>query len=400
MGKTMARQRKSVIAAVLCAGMLLPGVAVAAPPPAATAHDTRHHTQATLIDRMSRQEVVAYLRGHDLAPETVRNGVDLYLVTYRTTGADGRPTTASALTVLPRTDTRSLRTVTWLHGTRVYRGDTASVSDNLDRAAAVLFAAGGDAVVAPDYLGLGTGPGTHPYMLSRPTVSATLDALRASRTLAARSGRRLDREVLVSGFSQGGQASMLVGRALQGSREFELGGIAAIAGPYDIRGEELPAALDGRLDGVSAVVYLGYAMTAWNRSQKLYDSPSEAFRAPYDQVADSLFDSDHQEMDVVMALPSTPQELFTDEFLARLEHPTGALAEVLAANDDPCRWRPSVPVRLYAGTADRDVVFSNAESCESDLRARGARDVRLVNVGDVDHFGSAVVALPEIAREW
>ncbi|MBB4908168.1 hypothetical protein [Actinophytocola algeriensis] len=60
---------------------------------------------------------------------------------------------------------------------------------------------------------------------------------------------------------------------------------------------------------MSAVVYLGYAITAWNRSQKL----------------------------------------FTDEFLARLAHPTGALAEVLAANDDPSRWWPSVPVRLYAG---------------------------------------------------
>lgn len=151
---------------------------------------------------------------------------------------------------------------------------------------------------------------------------------------------------------------------------------------------------------MSAVVYLAYAITAWNRSQRLYDSPSEAFRAPYDQVVDLLFDSDHQEVDVVTSLPGTPRELFTDEFLALLEHPAGALAEVLAANDDPCRWRPTVPVRLYAGTADRDVVFSNAESCETDLRAHGARDVRLVDVGDVDHFGSAMAALPRIARDW
>lgn len=397
MGKTIGRKgRTRILAAVLCAGMLVPGAAVAAPEPVAV----EHHTQARLIDRMSQQEVITYLSGYDLDPATVRNGVDLYLMTYRTTGTDGRPTTASALTVLPHTGQRSLRTVAWLHGTRVFRGDTASQSDNLDRAAAVLFAAGGDAVVAPDYLGLGTGRGTHPYMLSRPTVTATVDALRAGRALASRSGKRLDRRVLVSGFSQGGQASMHVGRALQKSREFDLGGIAAIAGPYDIRGEELPAALDGRLDGVSAVVYLGYAITAWNRSQKLYDSPSEAFRAPYDRVVESLFDSDHQEADVVTALPGTPQELFTDAFLARLAHPTGALAEVLAANDDPCQWRPRVPVRLYAGRADRDVVFSNAESCEADLRAHGTRDVGLVDVGAVDHFGSAMVALPEIARDW
>ena len=389
------RTRKSIIAAVLCAGLLLPGVAVAAPPPAAV-----ERTQATLIDRLSRQEVVDYMVEHGIDPVDVRNGVDLYALRYRTTGVDGRPTTASALTVLPHTGARSLRTVTWLHGTLVYRGDAPSRNDNLDRAVAVLFAARGDAVVAPDYLGLGTGPGTHPYMLSRPTVTATVDALRASRGLAARSGKRLDGKVLVSGFSQGGQASMLVGRALQSSLEFDLGGIAAIAGPYDIRGEELPAALDGRLDGVSATFYLGYAITAWNRARPLYDSPSEAFRAPYDQVVESLFDSHHQEEDVVRALPATPQELFTDEFLARLANPTGALAEVLAAIDDPCEWRPRVPVRLYAGRADRDVVFTNAESCEADLRAHGTRDVRLVDLGETDHFGSAIAALPEITRNW
>lgn len=389
------RKRKSVIAVVLCAGLLLPGVAVAAPRPAAV-----ERTQATLIDRLSRQEVADYFTDRGIDPAGARNGVDLYAVRYRTTGVDGRPTTASALTVLPRTGERSLRTVTWLHGTLVYRGYAPSVSDNLDRAAAILFAAGGDAVVAPDYLGLGTGPGNHPYMLSRPTVTATVDAMRASRVLAARSGRRLDGKVLVSGFSQGGQASMLVGRALQSSREFDLGGIAAIAGPHDIRGEELPAALDGRLDGVSATFYLGYAITAWNRVHRLYDSPSEAFRAPYDQVVESLFDGNHEEEDVVRALPSTPQELFTDEFLALLAHPTGALAELLASIDDPCEWRPRVPVRLYAGRADRDVVFTNSESCAADLRAHGTRDVRLVDLGETDHFGSAEAALPEIARNW
>jgi hypothetical protein len=202
--------------------------------------------------------------------------------------------------------------------------------------------------------------------------------------------------VLVSGFSQGGQASMVVGRALQRSREFDLGAIAGIAGPYDIRGQELPAALDGRLDDISAMIYLGYAMTSWNRTYHLWDSPSEAFRAPYDQLAETWFDSDHTEESVVAAFPSTPRELFTDEFLARMAHPTGALAKALADNDDPCDWRPTVPVRLYAGTADRDVVFDNSQSCASDLRARGTRDVTLVNVGATDHFTTAMTALPQV----
>lgn len=392
-------RRTSVIAAILCAGLLVPTVAVATPTPTT---ETTQHTgtrgdllSAKLIQRMSKQEVADYLAGYDL-PVPTKNGVDLYLVTYRTVDTEGRPTTASALTVLPHTKNRDLRTVAWLHGTRVYRGYTGSLEDNLDRGAAVLFAASGYATVAPDYLGLGVGPGNHPYMLAKPTVTATMDALRASQSLATRAGKRLNRKTYVTGFSQGGQASMLVSEELQ--KRGNLAATAAIAGPHDIRGEELPAALDGRLDGVSAVLYLGYAMTAWNRYYPLYNSPSEAFRSPYDQVAEELFNGNHPEEEIIAGLPGTPQELFTDEFLAKMATPTGALQEVLESNDNPCDWRPRTPVRLYAGTADRDVVYSNSENCQTQLKANGAKNTTLINAGDVDHFGSAVASLPQILK--
>lgn len=392
-------RRTSVIAAILCAGLLVPTVAVATPAPTA---ETTQHTgirgdllSAKLIKRIPKQDVAAYLADFHLTVPT-RNGVDLYLITYRTVDAKGRPTTASALTVMPQTSNRNLRTVTWLHGTRVYRGYTGSMEDNLDRAAAVMFAASGYATVAPDYLGLGEGPGNHPYMLAKPTVTATMDALKASQSLAHHNDKRLNRKTYVTGFSQGGQASMLVSEELQ--RRGALAATAAIAGPHDIRGEELPAALDGRLDGVSAVLYLGYAMTAWNRYYPLYSTPSEAFRAPYDQIAEEMFNGNHPEEEVIAALPGTPQELFTDSFLAKMANPTGALQDVLRSNDNPCDWRPRTPVRLYAGTKDRDVVYSNSENCQTQLKANGAKDARLINAGEVDHFGSAMTSLPQILK--
>src|SRR5262245_944426 len=105
-------RRTKVIAAVLCAGLLVPGVAVAAPTPAAVTHQAEGRLlSAKVISQLSRQEVLAYLGDYDLDTSAVRNGVDLYLLTYRTTGVDGRPTTASALTVLPRTQKHTLRTL-------------------------------------------------------------------------------------------------------------------------------------------------------------------------------------------------------------------------------------------------------------------------------------------------
>ena len=44
-----------------------------------------------------------------------------------------------------------------------------------------LFASAGYAAVAPDYLGLGTGPGLHPYMDLSSEVTASVDMLDAGR---------------------------------------------------------------------------------------------------------------------------------------------------------------------------------------------------------------------------
>ncbi|MPZ80874.1 MAG: hypothetical protein GEV28_10930 [Actinophytocola sp.] len=383
-------RRTRVATAAVCAALMVvaPAVAVAAPAPVVAAQE---QVAATKIASMSRAEVAAYLTGYELDAGAVRHGVDLYRMTYRTRGVDGRPTTATALVAVPRGAGPGRPTVAWLHGTRANRDDTGSMSDNLDRAAAVQFATAGHVTVAPDYLGLGEGPGTHPYMISKPTVTASLDALRAASGLA-----RLDRRVLVTGFSQGGQASMLVARALQRDPHFRLGAVASISGPLDIRGAELPAALDGRLDGLSATLYLGYAMVAWNREYHLWDDPAEAFQAPYDQMMDTLFNSDTPEQDIVTSLPGSPEELFTTAFLAELRHPTGTLARVLRTNDDACRdWRPRVPVRLYTSTGDGDVAIANTLNCRDQLAESGVR-ASVVNLGDIDHVTAGRTAVPRV----
>lgn len=73
-------------------------------------------------------------------------------------------TTPSQLVALPKNGARHLSTASWLHGTTVYRKDVASENPKSnDRLAALLFASTGRAVSAPDYVGLGSGEGFHPY---------------------------------------------------------------------------------------------------------------------------------------------------------------------------------------------------------------------------------------------
>jgi acetyl esterase/lipase len=354
---------------------------------------------ATEVADLGPAEVAAVLQAAKFDPAPVRNGVTAYRVVYRTVGIGGEPTTASQLVALPKNDTSDLPVVSWLHGTTVYRGDVASVKDtSSDRAAALLFASTGKAVSAPDYLGLGEGPGAHPYGHPEATVSAPIDALRSARELAGRHGRTLDERVLISGFSQGGPATMLVGRALADGADsyFEPGALAPVGGPFNLTRFVADAA-DDRI--ANAQLYLAYLATAWDRMFGLYDVPQQAFREPYASQVDILFDGNHQPQEIVTALPKTSKELFTDDFLDSVRQPSPVWRRHLAPLDTTCDWRPEVPVHLYQAAGDRDVVFDNVRHCESQLTAKGVQP-EVSDLGEMDHNTSVRRAVPLIAEEF
>ena len=143
------------------------------------------HADATPVARLSRPatgRAAAPTPGFPAAAPDAR-ACCAYRLTYNTPGIGGAMTTASALVVLPRGGARRLRTVVYEHGTLVRRRDAPSGGmDNYAAQAATLIAgARGAAVVAPDYLGLGSGAGA-----DRPT--STRRPRRARRS--TRSGRR------------------------------------------------------------------------------------------------------------------------------------------------------------------------------------------------------------------
>ncbi|WP_405068676.1 hypothetical protein OG558_02045 [Kribbella sp. NBC_01510] len=338
-------------------------------------------------------------------PDTppAKYGVTAYRLIYRTVDHNGRATTASGIVVLPDGRRGALTAVEYLHGTNATKAYAASVDDtSTDRLVTALFAGAGLVGVAPDYLGLGLGPGPHPYIDTKTETTASADMLLAARTFAARHGVALKRDVLVTGFSQGGRASIALGRALSRGEAgpFRLGALQAVAGPYDLLGSELPATFDGGVAPATAAFYLAYFVTAWNRTVGLYDDPREAFQAPYAKTVEGLFDGSHPDEEIAAALPDSPDKLFTPEFAQRLQHPTGRFLRALQAADQICHdWTPRVPIHLYSGTKDTDVVAANANACAIGLRARGAQ-VTVHSMGAVDHFGTAFAAYPQIVRTF
>ena len=329
----------------------------------------------------------------------VRYAVTGYRITYATVDVQGRPTVASGLVVLPDGAPHVLRVVCYDHGTNPTRDAVASVAaGGGDREAAELFASAGYAAVAPDYLGLGVGPGTHPYMDTSSEVTATVDMLNSARAFAARQGVSFDPRLLVTGFSQGGPAAMATARAVQNGQAgpgWRLGALAPVSGPYDVEHAEIPALLGNKLDPESAVLYISYWTVAMNRIHHLYDNPDEVFQQPYAGFVEGLYDGDHSEQAILSALPGTVDQLLTPRYLAWLKRPSGTLLEAMRKSDTSCQWRPDIPVELYAAHGDKGVVIANSEHCRTQLAQRGT-DVQLVDVGNVDHNHSVMLAVPEI----
>jgi hypothetical protein len=337
---------------------------------------------AVPISGYDRTHLATYLSEMNFGSPAPQNGADAYRLTYRTITPQGAATTATGTVVLPRAHSRSLRLVSYQHGTLTWKSGAASVDEGEDRAFSLYFGGAGYAVAAPDYLGLGQGPGQHPYMHSPSETTASVDMLRAARTFFLDHGHDVQRDVLATGFSQGGRAAMALGKALDSGadRYFRIGAIAPISGPYDVLGAELPAMADGSVNGYAGSFYLSYFIIAWNRLYHLYDNPSEAFKAPYDRTVEALFDGSHNEDEIIPALPPSYQDIIKPEFMAKLSHPTGELRRAMEQGDSSCAWHPRVPVELFAASGDTEVPIANARNCQQDLRAHGAR-VPLTDLG-------------------
>jgi hypothetical protein len=379
--------------------------ASAGPPPHSASIIESHRGRiisATLLRALTPAQAAAELTAAGYDPTAVRFSVTLYRLVYRTVDEHGRPTTASGLLVLPGTSaTRSLNLVSYTHGSQVFRGDAPSVTDDTwNTASPITFASAGFATVAPDYLGLGLGPGQHPWMHVPSEVTASADLLSAARTFLQQSGRRVNPGVRVTGFSQGASAALGLARALQDGQVpgFTLSAVAPISGAYDFRRTEIPALLNGSLDHRWGVVYLAYLYIAWDRLHDLYGSPSEVFRAPYDRTLPNLFDGTHPGQEVLPGLPDSVDRLLTDRGRDLLRHPKGRLAAALRVADATCSdWTPRAPIRLYATRTDEQAAFGNALACRTAFGRRGV-DVPIVEVGDTDHGDSNVRATADLVR--
>ena len=349
-------------------------------------------TPAGIISR----DFLSFLFGANGA--LLENGIELYKITYTTVDVFGKLDTASGLIILPSNGKKSFFPVIYQHGTVDDRNDVPSNVKGGWEAGAV-FAGLGYFTILPDYLGLGTSRGYHPYVHAASQSWAATDMLKAAVTFAANAGITLNEKLFITGYSQGGHASMALHRDLEKNPMpgFKVAGAAHLSGPYSISTSMLDILLSDKEYGTSG--YVPHTLLAYNPIYKLYTNLNQVIKPAY---LDIVLRRQKEEIGLnqmntllTAALKkdygkAIPSYIFQDSVVNNIKNNLNHPVRLALKANDTYDWVPKAPTRILYCKADEQVVYTNAIFADSVMRARGAQNIFIKDLNSAFSHGQCV----------
>lgn len=328
----------------------------------------------------------------------VQNGVDLYRVLYTTQDLEAQRDTASGLLVVPVSEEETMPMLVYQHGTVSAKDDVPSQLRG-GYQLAELTGALGYISLAPDFLGLGTSRGFHPYVHAASEAWVAVDMLKAVKPYLHQLNARANEQLFITGYSQGGHAGMALHRELEQNYadEFPVTAAAHLSGPYSISGVMKDLFLgDAPYEYPS---YLAFAILSYDAVYGLYDDLTEYFDPAFANLikinlANSLsLENLNNLLKVGLRQrhdASIPKYILQDSLrqsiLANPDHPL-----LLAmADNDVYKWAPRAPTRLFYCQADDQVPYANSLVAADTMKALGARDLEAIDVEPTADHGECV----------
>lgn len=318
----------------------------------------------------------------------IPSGAQGWRILYTTTRDEGLPAVASAIVIVPEGGAVH-PVIAWAHGTTGFlEGCAPSLLDhpfiagampNLNQALAA-----GWAIVATDYVGLGT-EGPHPYLIGQGEGRSVLDAVRAAHQMER---ARLGTQTVIWGHSQGGHAALWAGGLAQDyAPELDIVGVAAMAPAANLPGL-LASIADSRI-GALFGAYVIASYSAHFGDVRVGDYVRPGGRIIIEEMSRRCL------VDPAMAV-SLVSALASDQPLWVGNPNRGALA--VRAEQNVPRLPIEAPLLLAQGEADTLVLPSAQQVYVHDLcRAGQAVDHR--NYPGKDHMGLVTgdsALLPEL----
>lgn len=353
----------TAVALSACGGQSSPPEPPPPPPPEPDEPliDTRgpgEFKKATLLASFSQTQIAAAITAGSTAtpPKTpalsARWGVRLYRLEYLTVDGKGHEVLASALAAIPdkapaaRSPVMSLQ-----HGT--IQQDAEAPSNIVEAAnPGAIMASLGYIVLAPDYVGYGSSKGVpHPYLQADASASVVTDLLTAAKYWRLTQRIRDNRQLFLTGYSEGGYTTLAALRNMQSSKHRQLQELVAAvpaAGPYNL------------------VVTLGVQLQRLQVENPLLAtvlSPGTLSKLPL-AVRNEL-----RKLLIKKALGDDADTSLQADFLdLYMADDLEGLARFSHVHD----FKPEVPTWFYHGREDRTVPYEAAQVTLTAMQARGA----------------------------
>jgi len=320
------------------------------------------------------------IRSEPLAQQTLKNSV-AWRILYTTTSEDKSAAIASGIVTVPQGAQGTLPVISWANGTKGIASQCALSAgpnpyDDGPAGAREDMLSNGWAVVATDYVGLGTA-GPHPYLVPRAEAHAVLDATRAAAQLddLAQRGISLDRRSVVWGHSQGGHAALATAaEAEQYAPGLEILGVAAMA-----PASNLPALAESIADTPAGKIVSSYIAASWNElypEVKIKDRLTPRSQLAVRQLSQNCFTGTGALAGIAQA-----SQLFEPVFSPEaLDH---GLREVLEDNSAPTPT--GLPIFLSQGATDSLVLPSMQRGFVQAACTQGAQ-IGYVEYPGLDHM--------------
>jgi len=297
-------------------------------------------------------------------------GYIAYAIPYTTTDESGKEVKVSGLMTVPDGMPEAVSTqigysiVSDDHGTIFANIDAPTVfasSQNKPGGSAIIFTSmAGFVTLQPDYIGFGdSSDHYHPFILRKSLANATVDFIKAAKSFAIKNGIKLNGQVFVTGYSEGGYAAMATLQKIEADGEMTVDLTAPMAGPYALDPMAMGVLSKPKLSVPSFMANVAYAYA------KTYNKPiAEIINEPYASMLDKLFNGENNRTEIDPKLTQTTtgiDGLFVQEFVTDFSQNPDNWFKKAVVENNLHTWLPKSSVSLIHCIGDDVIPYAISE---------------------------------------
>lgn len=245
-----------------------------------------------------------------------------------------------------------------------------------------LQAKSGYAVLIPDYLGFGDSykQCTHPYLESKPMVESVINLTKAAQSTLTNKGYKYKKELVVTGYSQGGFMAASLTRELETdySNTYPVNLLVTGGTPCNLK---QIVDVVRQSETLTHTYFVPYALWGFKQNGYPQIDVNSILQEPYASQLSELFDGTHGNLND--SFPTKVTDLYTEKFINDLDtDPSLAYVNQILDENSVKPWINKCKFVMTHATKDVSVYYEQAKDFADQQNALGGKVVFYPTVGD------------------